>query len=292
MFHCPGLISSEMRYPTKTSKKKKRYVTFKCSVCGEINEQIYVKSRYSGKCKHCVQHTMTTIDFIKKCTKLHKNRYDYSLTKFRGAANHVTIICPIHGEFSQRAYEHLQGHGCIQCAQERRKETYILPKSVWVKRMEKYPLISFKDEMQIKNYHGFVDLVCKIHGDFKVQLGKVGSAKYLCAKCAYQTHQIQSIRTEHIGKNAYLYYVYLPEIDMYKFGVTLNKKERFKQLGNQVKLLADGVKEYTEAIRLEHKVFTSLDKYRYKGNVKLLKDGSTELFKQDVLKQIKRALQE
>jgi len=77
---------------------------------------------------------------------------------------------------------------------------------------------------------------------------------------------------------------------MYKFGVTLNKKERFTQLGN-ITIIATGVKEYTEAIRLEHKVMVDLDKYRYKGRKLLIKNGSTELFKQNVIKQIKRVLQ-
>lgn len=292
MFHCEGLISSEMRYPTNTSKKKKRYVTFKCSVCGKITEQNYTKSRYTGKCKNCVQHTMDTKSFILKSKKIHGNKYDYYKSKFIGVTNQITIICPIHGEFTQRAQEHLNGHGCLQCAIEQRKENCILPKEIWIERMKKYPLISFKDPTQIKNYHGSIDLICKIHGEFNVQLGQVGQSKYLCKQCAWQSHQTQSVRKEHIGKIAYLYYIYLPEIDMYKFGVTLNKDERFNQFRMETVLIADGIKEYTEAIRLEHKVFKELDQYRYRGSKKLIKDGSSELFKQNVIKQIKRALQE
>lgn len=29
----------------------------------------------------------------------------------------VTIICPIHGEFQQKPYKHLQGQGCPICGQ-------------------------------------------------------------------------------------------------------------------------------------------------------------------------------
>ena len=291
MLDCPQIISSEMRYPSETSKKKKRYVKFKCSVCGRVEEQIYMKSRYSGKCRHCVQHTMDTKGFIKKCSTLHKNKYDYSKTVFRGITNQVTIICPVHGEFSQRAVEHTEGHGCIRCAQEARKETCFLPKETWLKRIKEYPLITFKDENQIKNYHGSVNLICKIHGEFTVQLGKVGSAKYLCPRCAWNSHQLQSIRTEHIGKMATLYYIYIPQIDMYKFGVTLDLKKRLNHF-KEVQVIATGKKEYTEACRLEHKVMQELEQYRYKGHKKLLPTGSTELFKQDVLLDIRRALQE
>ena len=292
MFNCPGLVSSEMRYPTNTSKKKKRYVTFKCEKCGTITEKVYQKNRYVPICESCGKGGKSTEEFIAIGKRNFGNKYDYSKVNYTGCFEQVTIICPIHGKFSQRANEHIQGHGCIQCAQEQRKIDYVLPKETWIERIKKYPNVSFKDPSQIKNYHGYVDLICKIHGEFRVQLGSVGQSIFLCAKCAYHSHQLQSVRPEHIGKDAWLYYVYLPEIDMYKFGITLNKEERFRTLGMEVVLLADGTKEYTEAVRLEHKVFTTLDKYRYKGGKKLLKNGSTELFKHNVIKQIKRALRE
>lgn len=291
MFNVPGIISSELRYPTETSKKKKRYITFKCEKCNKVCEKVYQKNRYKPICESCGKGLWTTEEFILVGKKHFGDKYDYSKTVYTGKDTYITITCPIHGDFTQRAQEHAAGHGCIKCAQERRKENQLLPKEVWLDRIKDYPLISFKDPNQIKNYHGIVELVCKLHGKFKVQLGQVGSAKHICKHCSYVTHQIQSVRPEYIGKDAYLYYVYLPDIDMYKFGVTIDKDKRFTQLGT-VKLIAEGMKEYSEAIRLEHKVMTDLDQYRYKGRRVLIKNGSTELFKKDVLKQIKRALQE
>lgn len=290
MFYCEGMISSEMRYPTETSKKKKRYVTYKCKACGEVVEQVYAPSRYKQLCLHCIQHNLDTTGFIKKGTEIHKGKYNYSLSKFRGVTSQITIICPIHGEFTQRACEHLNGHGCNQCKFDQKSEDQLLPKEVWENRLKAYPLLSIKTWRGL-GYHSQIELTCKIHGDFSVMLGQIGSSKYVCKECAWQKHQIQSIRPELIGLPTTLYYIYLPEIDMYKFGVTIKPKERFAQLG-EVRVIATGVKEYTEAIRLEHKVFTKLDQYRYKGRKLLIKNGSTELFKKDVIKQIKRALQE
>ena len=48
---------------------------------------------------------------------------------------------------------------------------------------------------------------------------------------------------------------------------------------------------YTGACKLEHLLMVKLDNYRYKGRQVLVKNGSTELFKQDVSKHIIRALQ-
>ena len=53
--------------------------------------------------------------FIKKCTEIHKGKYDYSKTVFTGVKDKVCIICPIHGEFWQNAHDHIQGHGCRKC---------------------------------------------------------------------------------------------------------------------------------------------------------------------------------
>lgn len=286
-----GFISSEMRFPTETSKKKQRYVTFKCPKCGKEETKVYQKRNFINLCQHCAKGGFSTEDFIDRGRKHFGDKYDYSKTVYVNKRTKVSITCPIHGDFEQLAQEHLEGHGCNQCKFDAKKENQILPKETWLERMSQYSLISFKDESQIKNYHGLVELICKIHGKFSTQLGAVGSSKHLCKECAYVAHQSQSIRPEHIGKDAYLYYIYLPDIDMYKFGVTLNKKARFNQLGTTV-LLAEGIREYSEAVRLEHKVMTKLDKYRYKGRELLVKNGSTELFKQNVLPQIIRALQE
>lgn len=54
-------------------------------------------------------------EFVKKCSKIHNNKYDYSLVKYNRSSDIVTIICPEHGEFKQRAANHLMGQGCQKC---------------------------------------------------------------------------------------------------------------------------------------------------------------------------------
>lgn len=167
-----GFISSEMRFPTRTSTKKKRYVTFKCPQCGKEETKIYQKANFINLCQHCAKGGFTTDDFIKRGREHFKDKYDYSKTVYVNKRSKVTITCPVHGDFEQMAQEHLEGHGCNQCKFDAKKENQILPKETWLERISQYPLISFKDETQIKNYHGMVDLVCKIHGEFT----KIGRA--------------------------------------------------------------------------------------------------------------------
>ena len=61
---------------------------------------------------------MTTNEFIIKSKKVHKDKYDYSLTEYTGSKNKVKIICTKHGEFDIRAYHHKNGVGCKKCSDE------------------------------------------------------------------------------------------------------------------------------------------------------------------------------
>lgn len=54
----------------------------------------------------------TTEEFIADAIKKHGNKYDYSCVEYKGATAFVTIICPIHGKFQQRAADHINSHGC------------------------------------------------------------------------------------------------------------------------------------------------------------------------------------
>lgn len=291
MENIKGFISSELRYPTSNSKKKKRYVTYHCIKCNKVTETVYQKGKFNNLCTHCAKGGFTTAEFIERGKKHFGDLYDYSKTVYINKRSPVTIVCPTHGEFTQSAQEHMNGHGCNRCKFENKSTDLLMPREEWLKRVEKFPLISFKSLDFELGYHSQVEFVCKLHGGFKANLGSLQSSKHVCAQCSYTAHQSQSIRPEHIGKEAHIYYVYLPEIDMYKIGVTLNKKARFKALG-EVQVIETKAMEYTEACKLEHLLMVKLDKYRYKGRQILVKQGSTELFKQDVAKHIKRALQE
>ena len=46
-----------------------------------------------------------------------RNKYDYSHVVYVGAMDKVKIICPLHGEFEQRACNHYnRGSGCKECS--------------------------------------------------------------------------------------------------------------------------------------------------------------------------------
>ena len=67
-------------------------------------------------CYKCVcTYKKTTEEFVKNVTKIHGDRYDYSLVDYKNNITKVKIICPTHGIFEQRPNDHLNGNGCPCC---------------------------------------------------------------------------------------------------------------------------------------------------------------------------------
>lgn len=58
---------------------------------------------------------MNTEEFIKRCSEIHNNFYNYEKTEFVNTREKVVITCPEHGDFAQRASSHLQGSSCRKC---------------------------------------------------------------------------------------------------------------------------------------------------------------------------------
>jgi hypothetical protein len=60
-----------------------------------------------------------TKEFIRMAKTIHGNNYDYSKTIYTRSKDSLIITCPIHGDFIQRASNHLSGSGCPKCFQDR-----------------------------------------------------------------------------------------------------------------------------------------------------------------------------
>ena len=58
---------------------------------------------------------MDTELFVAKANLVHNNKYDYSKAVYVNTNTPVTIICPVHGEFTQTPSDHLSGRGCENC---------------------------------------------------------------------------------------------------------------------------------------------------------------------------------
>ena len=75
--------------------------------------------------------------FIEKSIEKHGNFYDYSKVIYEINSEKVIIICPIHGEFSQIAANHMNGEGCEDCGNERRKKALTKTTEEFVKEAKR-----------------------------------------------------------------------------------------------------------------------------------------------------------
>lgn len=122
----------------------------------------------------------TTEDFIKDAQKIHENKYDYSKVNYQHSSKHITIICPIHGEFQQKPDEHLKGRGCPHCGKVHAKKS----QDHFIEQCNK--LYNNKYDYSKVNYINNktkVCIICPIHGEFWKAPIKHLNACQGCPKC-------------------------------------------------------------------------------------------------------------
>lgn len=99
-------------------------IRIKCNRCGLVFEQFPTNHLKGQGCPKCGREQasknikLTSEEFLEKAHKVHGDRYDYSKTVYTHSQDKIKIICPIHGEFFQKAAMHLHGNGCPECAKK------------------------------------------------------------------------------------------------------------------------------------------------------------------------------
>lgn len=166
---------------SKTSYKGARSkVIIQCIEHGQF-EQTPDKHLSGQGCPECLKtYKLTTATFIEKAIVVHgAELYDYSLVKYSNTTTKVVVKCPIHGNFEQAPYSHLQGSGCPACGKVKRiDQTEFLQQSIQV-HGTKYDYSMVKYRKTETN----VVIVCPSHGCFD-QTPKHHLMGRGCRKCA------------------------------------------------------------------------------------------------------------
>jgi very-short-patch-repair endonuclease len=132
---------------------------------------------------------MTVDEFIKRSNKVHGGKYNYDkVVMGKNTSDHVTITCPIHGDFSQNASQHLLGRGCKKCGYDRKSIT----KAEFLKRSiethgNKYNYD--KTDVTGKKVSDKVLITCPKHGDF-LQGMKQHMEGNGCKKCFIENRKM------------------------------------------------------------------------------------------------------
>lgn len=128
----------------------------------------------------------TTKSFIEKAIKIHGDKYDYSKLKYVNSPTQIIIICREHGEFKQRAGDHINNKaGCPTCKGIKPYTT-----KTFIEKVQEYFDGAYcYDKVKYVNSSTKVIITCKIHGDFKITPGhhlrRIGCkrcGRIVCAK--------------------------------------------------------------------------------------------------------------
>ena len=142
-------------------------IRIECHIHGEFWQTANTHLTGSG-CPACatfsgrLKDRITQEDYIARCVAVHDGFYSYSNTFYRNSKELVEITCPIHGEFTQFAGNHLRGHGCSRCAgYGRTTEEFIADARALHGERYDYSRVDFK------SVDSNVLIICPIHGSFE-----------------------------------------------------------------------------------------------------------------------------
>ena len=139
--------TQKYNYSLVEYKNNKTKIKIICPIHGEFEQT--PQSHLNGcGCNKCGNSIKSKDFFISESLKVHGDYYDYSEVEFIDTNTKVKIICPIHGEFLQRAGHHYRGSGCLICNEskgERIIRQYLIDKNI-----EFVPQKRFKDCKDIR----------------------------------------------------------------------------------------------------------------------------------------------
>lgn len=89
-------------------------------ICDNVEHEPFwqtaVNHMRCGGCPACAANRMDFDTYLIRVKLLHNEKYGYTATdNFLLQESTLTIICPTHGEFTQKAKNHIAGKGCKKC---------------------------------------------------------------------------------------------------------------------------------------------------------------------------------
>lgn len=234
-------------YSTVCYKNSTTKVRILCPIHGEFMQRPGDHLRGCG-CPQCRAvkmskiNRLTTESFIRRGSKKHNNKYDYSKVVYTKRLNSVTIICPEHGEFEQLACNHLIGHGCPVCgninrAEKNRKTTEEFIEEARAIHLDKYDYL----RVVYTGNTDKVEIICKEHGTF-LQTPADHLTGSGCPKCTQSLGEatVERILTEYsiefekqksfpgcVNTNSLRFDFYLPE---YNTAIEYDGIQHFKPI--------------------------------------------------------------
>ncbi|MBR1154393.1 hypothetical protein [Bradyrhizobium sp. JYMT SZCCT0428] len=148
-------------------------LTIVCRVHGrfQLNAASHLQGRGCSACAKVRKRAPKKVDlaeFINRSSKRHNGKYDYDNVRFTSVSDLVTIVCPEHGAFVQKARAHYEGNGCPQCGRTRKnmiaiyQEEFVREAQVVHEKKYDYSRVKFKSKRNSER----IEIVYLDHGVF------------------------------------------------------------------------------------------------------------------------------
>jgi len=163
---CKELHNSKYEYDLDNYINLKSEIIIICPVHGKFNQQACVHLSGSG-CTQCgiISRTekwkLTTEEVIARAKIVHGDTYLYDEFLYTTHHGHVTIICRVHGPFTQNPWNHLSGTGCKRCTKIYNTEDFIK------KASEIHTIAYDYSRVDYKNSHAKIIIGCPECGLFE-----------------------------------------------------------------------------------------------------------------------------
>jgi len=138
-------------------------------------------------CDKCDDKIKSSFSFIKKSKEIHGDTYDYNETIYLNSRKKLKIKCNIHGYFQLLPCQHLRGEGCKICKIDKdinNNRNKFIQKSNLV-HSNKY----IYDNINYKNNKSYINIICKIHGQFKQRPDNHLNNVNGCPKCSLSKNE-------------------------------------------------------------------------------------------------------
>jgi hypothetical protein len=169
---CKSVHNNKYDYSKTIYVNSKTKIKIICPEHGEFECRADMHLFGTG-CKECGKPTLTKTEFIKRATKVHGNKYDYSKVVYINSRLKIKIICPEHGEFEQIPANHLNGLGCAECSGNKKLTLEEFKNKANQKHNNKYNY----DKVEFTNTKDKILIFCNslnsdnvIHGYFEQRL--------------------------------------------------------------------------------------------------------------------------
>lgn len=238
-----------------------------------------------------------TIDEIKREFKeKHGKKYNYDLVEYNGNNKKVSILCFIHGEFTQTPASHKRGSGCPKCGRIKCNKTSMKTRDEIINRFsDKH---GNRYDYSLVEYNGTkvnVRIICEKHGIF-LQRPDNHLAGKGCKNC--QTEK--TAKEIYTNRKTILYYIKIN--DLYKIGITVYD-ERYKDVENNViegryrRNKKDNIfiefisgivyEDGYEAYKKEQQILNDYKEYKYTNEDMRWFGGYSELFSFNIMKSVR-----